>query len=171
MNVEDHVKTFTLATGNKRAQRGSFQLRLTSMIDMFTILLVFLLKSYSAEGQIVTVTKDLKLPVSTSEKLPEVASVISVTNEWILLDGRPIERIDTILSQSDLLIKSLHDELKQLRAITESIGGMSDQMGGFTGKIAIQGDRDIEFALIKRIMLTCGSVSYNNMQLIVMQKE
>ena len=171
MNVEEHDQTFTIVTGHKRAKRGSFTLRLTSMIDMFTILLVFLLKSYSAEGQIVTVTKDLKLPVSTSEKSPELTSVVSVTTEWILLDGRPVERIETILSQSDLLIPNLHDELLQLRAITESIGGISDRMAGFKGKIAIQGDRNITFELMKRIMLTCGKVGYTNMHLTVMQKE
>jgi biopolymer transport protein ExbD len=171
MNVEEHKQTFTLATGHKRAKRGAFTLRLTSMIDMFTILLVFLLKSYSAEGQIVTVSKDLKLPISTSEKLPEVTSVVSITNEWILLDGRPVEKIETILSQSDLLISALHNELIRLRAISESIGGMSDQMAGFKGKIAIQGDRDVTFDLMKRVLLTCAKVGYNNMHLTVMQKE
>jgi len=45
---------------SRRPRNVNLQLRLTSMIDMFTILLVFLLKSYSAEGQIVTIAKDLR---------------------------------------------------------------------------------------------------------------
>lgn len=171
MNVEEHEKTFTITAGHKRTRRGSFTLRLTSMIDMFTILLVFLLKSYSAEGQIVTVTKDLKLPESTSTKAPEVTSVISVTDKWILLDGRPVDQIESVLGQSELLVPNLYDGLLHLRAMTESIGDISNQMGGFKGKIAIQGDREITFDLMKRIMLTCGKVGYNNMQLTVMQKE
>lgn len=172
MKIEEHEHIPNMAIGNRRSKRGIFSLRLTSMIDMFTILLVFLLKSYSAEGQIVTVTKDLSLPESTSQKAPEVASVISVTNQWILLDGRPVEKIETVLSQEDLLILNLHDQLLQLRNITESIGGISDRdIVGFKGKIAIQGDRNITFELMKRIMLTCSKVGYNNMQLTVMQSE
>ena len=171
MNGVNHTPSPGIPVAHKKSKRGTFTLRLTSMIDMFTILLVFLLKSYSAEGQIVTVTKDLKLPESTSQKPPQVASVVSVTHDWILLDGRPVEKIDTVLKQPDLLIQNLYDQLLQLRAITESIGGISDRMGGFKGQIAIQGDRDITFDLMKRIMLTCGKVGYNNMHLTVMQIE
>ncbi|NOY59645.1 MAG: hypothetical protein GXO75_12065 [Calditrichaeota bacterium] len=170
MKIENEATTFKVAAGSKRSKRGAFTLRLTSMIDMFTILLVFLLKSYSAEGQIVTVSKDLRLPESTSELAPRVTSVISVTSEWILLDGRPVEKIKNIQSTNTLLIEKLHDSLLQLRAITEGIGGISDQMKGFQGQISIQGDKDITFNLLKRIMLTCGQVGYNNMFLTVMQK-
>ena len=171
MKIEDQSATLNLAAGTKKSQRGTFALRLTSMIDMFTILLVFLLKSYSAEGQIVTITEDLRLPESTSEKAPKVTSVVAVTSEWLLLDGRPVDKVENVLSEDNLLIDKLHDQLLQLRAISEGIGGMSDQMKGFHGQIAIQGDREITFDLLKRIMLTCGQVGYNNMLLTVMQKE
>ena len=66
--------------------------------------------------------------------------------------------------------KKLKTFYLQLRAITEGIGGISDQMKGFQGQIAIQGDKEITFDLLKRIMLTCGQVGYNNMLLTVMQK-
>ena len=49
---------------------SSFTLRLTSMIDMFTILLVFLLQSFSAEGEIMSVAQDLRLPESSAETPP-----------------------------------------------------------------------------------------------------
>ncbi|MBN1541074.1 biopolymer transporter ExbD [candidate division KSB1 bacterium] len=150
---------------------GSFKLRLTSMIDMFTILLVFLLKSYSAEGQIITITADLRLPESTSQIQPRVTSVVAVTSEWILLDGRPITRIEQVMQKSDLLIQPLADELQRLRAISEGIGEMSTRMAGFQGTLSIQADREMTFDLIKRIMLTCGKVGYNNMMLTVMQAE
>ncbi len=170
VKIEEQQTVLRLATGNKRTKRGVFALKLTSMIDMFTILLVFLLKSYSAEGQIVTLSKDLVLPESTSEKAPKVTSVISITNEWILVDGRPIDKIETVLFQEELLIDNLHDELLKLRAMSEGIGEISNQMKGFQGNISIQADREITFNLLKRIMLTCGEVGYNNMLLTVLQK-
>ena len=76
VKIEEQQTVLRLATGNKRTKRGVFTLKLTSMIDMFTILLVFLLKSYSAEGQIVTLSKDLVLPESTSEMEPSSSVLI-----------------------------------------------------------------------------------------------
>jgi len=163
--------TLNLPTGSKRTKRGTFALRLTSMIDMFTILLVFLLKSYSAEGQIMSVTRDLRLPESTSRKQPAVTSIVAVTREWLLVDGRPIQRLEQVSQQETLLIPSLQGELERLRSISENIGGLSASLQGFRGTIAIQGDRDITFDLLKRIMLTCGKVGYNTMHLAVLEKE
>lgn len=156
---------------HRRLKHGNTALRLTSMIDMFTILLVFLLKSYSTEGQIITVSQDLRLPESTAQTMPRVASVIAITSEWILVDGRPVEKVSTVLSSSDLLILKLRDELLRLRAITEGLGALSTQMRGFLGNMTIQADREVTFDLLKRIMLTCGNVGYNNMMLAVNQKE
>lgn len=163
--------TFKFVQESSHTKRGTFTLRLTSMIDMFTILLVFLLKSYSADGQIMTVAQDLRLPESTSQKKPAVMSVIALTTEWLLVDGRPIERLDVIMNDDKILIEPLQAELQRLRALSEGIGELSSQMQGFQGNIAIQGDKDITFDLLKRIMLTCGRVGYNNMNLAVLEKE
>ena len=170
MKIEEQESIIKVASGHKRSQRGTFTLRLTSMIDMFTILLVFLLKSYSADGQIMTVAQDLRLPESTSQQQPAVMSVVAVTRDWILLDGRPVVRREEALSQESLLISALEDELLRLRAISEGIGNLAN-MQGFRGNIAIQGDREITFDLLKRIMLTCGQVGYNNMHLAVLERE
>ncbi len=156
---------------SRRVKKGAFKLRLTPMIDMFTILLVFLLKSYSAEGQIVTITEDLKLPESISQTPPQVTSVISITSKWILLDGRPIEKVDKVMSSEKMVVDDLYDGLLNLRAITEGIGEISTSLKGFQGTIAIQSDRNIPFRLIKKIMITCGQVGYNDMLLTVLQKE
>ncbi|MBN2412289.1 biopolymer transporter ExbD [candidate division KSB1 bacterium] len=171
MKIENHETLIAYSTGTKRTKRGTFSLKLTSMIDMFTILLVFLLKSYSAEGQIMTITKDLKLPESTSQMQPKVTSIIAITQEWILVDGRPIDKIENIMASENLLINSLENELRKIRSISEGIGELSDDMQGFQGNITIQGNRDITFDLLKKIMLTCGSTGYNNMLLAVSQIE
>ena len=70
-----------------RGKDKKVSLNLTSMIDMFTILVVFLLKSYSAEGQIVTVSDALTLPESRSDQRIELNLEIIVTNDAIIVDG------------------------------------------------------------------------------------
>ncbi|MDZ7373927.1 MAG: biopolymer transporter ExbD [candidate division KSB1 bacterium] len=153
-----------------RRLRGTFSLRLTSMIDMFTILLVFLLKSFSTEGDILTVAKDLRLPESTANKPPQTASIIAVTPEWILLDGNRIVRTQEVLENRGAIVQPLREELSRLRKLTETIASISQGME-FTGNIVIQGDKSIPFAVLKKIMYTCGSVGYNNMLLAVTRKE
>ncbi len=152
----------------RRARSGTFNLRLTSMIDMFTILLVFLLKSYSAEGQIMTIARDLRLPESTATVPPKTASIVAVTREWILLDGRPIVRNAEVLARAELVIPSLLKELQDLRALTEGIGQLGS-VSTFAGNITIQGDRSTPFELLKRVMVTCGRMGYIDMNLAVLR--
>ena len=156
--------------GRGHLKRGTFTLRLTSMIDMFTILLVFLLKSFSAEGQIMTIADDLMLPESTASEAPQTTSVVAITQEWIILDGRPIENVENVLRRQELLIPNLLRELQDLRALTEGIGQLSADMA-FTGTITIQGDKGVIFEVLKRVMITCGQMGYNDMFLAVNQKE
>ena len=159
-----------LIAGKRSKKKPNFSLRLNSLLDMFTILLVFLLKSFSSEGQIVTVSKELRLPESTSEKAPKVAPIISVTREWIILDDKPLVKIVEVDGGGELLIKPLYQGLLQSRAFAEKLGQMDERMG-FHGTVDIMGDRDTPFAVLKRVMYTCGQVGFNNMLLAVYQQE
>ncbi len=155
----------------KRRKRDAvFTLRLTSMIDMFTILLVFLLKNFSAESQMPVMTNDLRLPTSTAQKIPETASVIGLTREWVLLDGKKMARVSDVINSRTLLIKNLYMELKAKRLIAERLSTLDEKLK-FRGEITIQGDKDLPFQLLKKVMYTCGQVGYNNMQLAVNQEE
>lgn len=158
-----------LILGKRPKQKPNTDLRLTSLLDMFTILLVFLLKSFSADGQLVTNTNDLRLPESTSSKSPRSAPIIAVTKEWVMLDDKPLVKVDEIQSGSDLLIKPLQASLQQSRESSEQLGQIDTRIG-FNGTVDIMGDRDASFAVIKRVMYTCGQVGFNNMLLAVYQK-
>jgi len=149
-----------------RIKRGTFILRLTSMIDVFTILLVFLLKSFSTEGEVMGIAPDLKLPVSSAEDPPRTTSIVVVTPEWLILDGKPIEKVQNVLKSNRLLITPLFQELKTRRVLAENIARMDEKMA-FRGEITIQGDKVIPFEVLKKVMYTCGQVGYNNMLLAV----
>ncbi len=161
---------FILYPRTRRKKHVEVTLKLTSMIDMFTILIVFLLKSFSAEGQIVTLTKDLRLPESTAQKAPQPASTVSITDEWILLDDEKVVAVTEVMSANSLIIPGLANGLKNLKTVSETIGQMSKDMG-FTGKIAIQGDKEIPYELLKKVMFTCGQIGYNDILLTVQKME
>ncbi len=158
--------TFHVVSGRRKKRQTTFALKLTSMIDMFTILLVFLLKSYSAEGQIMSVAPDLKLPNSTAQKTPETTSIIAVTNEHLLLDGHVIANITDVMKTNQLIIPALLKELQTKRHISERLGQYNTDIG-FTGKISIQADKELPYLIIKKIMFTCGRVGFNDIMLAV----
>jgi len=149
---------------------SSFTLRLTSMIDMFTILLVFLLQSFSVEGEIVSVAQDLRLPESTATTPPRATPMLVVTKDWIILDGNPVEKVQTVIRQEGNSIDALRANLQNVRRFTENLGRV-DASVRFRGDITIQGDREIPFLLLKKIMFTCGQEGFNDMLLAVHQQE
>jgi len=169
-NFEEDNEHLFVVKPRRSKSISAFTLRLTAMIDMFTILLVFLLKSFSVEGEIMSVAKDLRLPESTAQTPPKAAPILVVTNEWIILDGTPVEKVETVMTQRDNIINSLKTQLQQIRAFSESLAQLNANMR-FKGNIAIQGDKEIPFGLLKKIMFTCGQVGFNDMLLVVNQAE
>lgn len=117
-----------------------------------------------------TVAPDLRLPTSTAKKPPTTASIIVITPEWIILDGKPLVRVEDVLSSERLVIKKLLIGLSEKKAIADKLATLNPKMA-FTGSISIQGDKDIPFRLLKKVMFTCGRVGYNNMLLAVVKEE
>jgi len=144
--------------------------QLTSLIDVMTILLVYLLKSFSAEGEIVTQTKGLILPESSANKKPVLSVVLAVNKEYILAENTVIIRTSEALQDKNLVIMPLAEWLRKRRQTTEKIEAFSSKTK-FSGDITIQGDKNIKFDILKKIMYTCGQEGFNNFQLAVRQKE
>jgi biopolymer transport protein ExbD len=159
-----------IGMGLKRREPKQVSMKLTPLIDMVIILLTFLLMSASSEPEIMSIARDLQLPISSSQKTPKTTSIIAVTPSWILLDGAQIVSVNQVLNSNTLLIPELLAELRNLRGVSEKIGEMSDRFG-FTGNISIQGDRTIEYQILKKVMYTCGQIGYNEMMLAVMKEQ
>lgn len=151
-----------------RGKDKKVHLNLTSMIDMFTILVVFLLKSYSAEGQIVTLSDALTLPESRSDVKIELNLEIIVTNDAIIVDGDPIVFVDeTVLSEGNpipALVARLSDHLEY----TRQMRGTTDGEGM---KVNIQGDVATHAILLQRVMSSCAQAGYATQNLTVLKVE
>lgn len=151
-----------------RGKDKKVSLNLTSMIDMFTILVVFLIKSYSAEGQIVTVSDALTLPHSRSERTIELNLEILVTGDAIVVDGEPIVSVnEELLSQGNpipILVERLSDHLEYTRQMR---GTMDEE----DMRINIQGDVAIPAILLQRVMSSCAAAGYSSQNLTVIKVE
>jgi len=148
---------------------GEAKLNLTSMMDMFTVILLFLLKVYSTEGQLIQPSKSLTLPNSTIEKTPKVALDITASKDWIAVNNKPIVKVKDIMKMNGLIIAPLRKEL--LNYATEA-QRMKELYGHpFSGMVTIQGDKHLPYKVLVRIMATCGKSQYPNMRLLVYQQE
>lgn len=154
------------------------KLQLTPMIDMFTILLIFLLKSFTAQGQVVTITPDVHLPQSTAEKPSRYPMVVSATNKIIKViyadeKEKILRDIDKLLIDKKRIIGDLYDELKSRADYTKEIERRNNYSPGtlFKGEITVLGDKEIPYRLLEKIMYTCGRAGYANIDLAVFKKE
>ncbi|MFQ5675197.1 MAG: ExbD/TolR family protein [bacterium] len=148
---------------------GAGKLNLTSMMDMFTIILVFLLKTYATEGQLIQPSESLSLPKSTIQTPPETALDLVVSKEDILLNHKPIIDLASVRKTKGYIIEPLRTELLFHAREAKK---MQEQHGvPFSGKVTIQGDKNIQYKDLVKVMATCGASEYPNMRLVVYQKE
>ncbi len=155
-----------------RARKPSLlTLNITSMLDMFTILIIFLLKSYSAEGIILTIPADLHLPNSTTQSAPEPGLVVELSKNLLVVDGKILDvNLEEIKTSEQLMIDALYEHLMVKARQYEEISALNPN-AGFTGRLVLEGDREIPFRLLKKILYTCGQAGFINQSLAVFQKE
>lgn len=151
---------------------GDVKLNITSMMDMFTIILVFLLKSFSTQGQLITPATGLLLPTSTIERTTRSSLDVQITKDKILVQDKIVideKELKEVLDQKDFMIQKLFDVLGKY---TEAGMKMSEMAGSdVSGEITIQGDVGVPYKLLTRVMYTCGQAGYPVMNLVVYRKE
>ena len=145
----------------KRTKTAS--LNLVSLMDIFTILVFFLMVN-SSEVEVLQSNSDIKLPDSSSEQRPENQLMISVSQQDIIVMGRPVADVATIRGSKDLMIEGLKTELEYQR---DRKGDVPE--GGF--EVTLMGDRELPYWLLKKIMLTCQATDFARISLAVNKLE
>ncbi|NNE63787.1 MAG: biopolymer transporter ExbD [Gammaproteobacteria bacterium] len=148
-------------------QRKRPAINLVSLMDIFTILVFFLLVSSSNVQQLPN-KKDIRLPTSVATKAPQETLVIFVTREKILLQGREVASVASELESQDILISGLIDELKFQSTNT---GVLNTTPAASAGRaITIMGDEEIPYQLIRKILASCREVDYTRIAFATLQK-
>ena len=154
----------------KRAERltrnkSLVDLNLVSLIDIFTILIFFLLANAS-EVEVLPSTKAVKLPESTAEKSPKETVVVVVSNQDILVQGRKVISVPDALNTSGDLIEPLRAEL-DYHAGRQLIRKEKETKNK---AVTIMGDKEIPYRLLRKIMVTCARANYSDLSFAVIQK-
>ncbi len=147
--------------GTQRKLKKTAALNLVSLMDIFTILVFFLMVN-SSEVEVLQTNTKIELPDSTSEKRPDNQLVISVSADDVVVQGRPVARVTDAMGSKENVIEGLKQELDYQ---AQRKGVIPE--GGH--EITIMGDRELPYALLKKIMLTCQSSDFARISLAVNQ--
>ena len=141
-------------------------LNLVSLMDIFTILVFFLLVN-SSDVEVLPNAKDLQLPESIAETKARESVVILITETEILVQGRVVGRVDEVAASNVLVIPALKAALIAQTERTLRQQTLDDVAGR---EVTIMGDREIPYHVLKKVMATCTDADYGRLSLAVLQK-
>jgi biopolymer transport protein ExbD len=152
-------------------------LNITPMMDMMTILLVFMIKSISVQTSTLNL-QDVTLPTSTTKEAPpEEAVAVIISRESIVVEGEPIVKVkngdvdatDKTAGSFGIEIAKLKDNLgKHHSRITKLAAGRGDEP---SNEVTIIADKDTPYRLLSSVMYTAGQAEFNQYRLIVLRNE
>ena len=153
----------------KRMSRGQKniipKMNLTSLMDVFTILVFFLLVN-SATTEVLETPKQITLPASTVEDKPRETVVIFVSPDEITVQGEVAMTTDALFALAEPTIPAIAERLAELR---QSVIGTSTQAVAQSQEVTVLADRTVPFEIVKRVMSTCTAQGYTKISLAVMQ--
>lgn len=147
-------------------KRSKASLNLTALMDVFTILVFFLLVNQSTV-EVIEPPKNIRLPDSVVEAKPRQTVTLMVSAETVLLQGEPVASIAQILAVKGDNVASVRDALLRIR---ESIIGINTAAMAKSDEITILSDKEIPFKVLKKLMSTCTNAGYTRISLAVNQK-
>jgi biopolymer transport protein ExbD len=155
----------------KRAERRGrnqtmVDMNLVSLIDVFTILIFFLL-SNSGGVETLPSPKAVHLPESVAEAQPKETVVVVVSGTEILVDGRRVAMVADVLGTEGDLIEPLKAELDLLQANRQVIRKENEAQ---SKQLTIMGDKDIPYRLLRKIMATSARANFSDVSFAVRQR-
>jgi biopolymer transport protein ExbD len=142
-------------------------INLVSMMDIFTILVFFLLVN-SSEVEVLPSARDVQLPESLAEERARETVVVLVTRDDLLVQGQVVASVRDVMSRDAIVIPELKAALAR---DTERVLRADARADIANREVTILGDREIPYQLLKKVMATCTDADYGRLSLAVLQKD
>jgi biopolymer transport protein ExbD len=149
-----------------RNKRVATKLNLTPLMDVFTVLVFFLMVN-SATVETLQQPKQITLPESVVEAKPRETVVIFIGKDRVLVQGMPVARVADIQATESVQIEPIGVRLAEL---SESVIGLSTQAVAESQEVTVLADKSIPFSVVKKVMATCTAQGYTRVSLAVIQK-
>lgn len=145
-------------------------LTLTSMMDILTTLLLFVLKAFVAGGEVSTPPPGVTLPTSTAEATASSSVVVAIERDAIIVGGERVAVVSDVLADDGPAIPLLASRLVQERAQMDAIAERNPGDKPAARMVTIQGDREIEFRLLRKVMTTVHESGFEDVALAVLKR-
>lgn len=142
------------------------KMNLVSLMDIFTILVFFLLVN-SSDVEVLQTDKSIKLPASVADQVPDNNLVVMISAKDIVVGGRSVGSVAEVMASSEDRYAALETELKYQAGKARPLTEEEKVLGR---AVTIMGDQLIPYALLKKIMASCAAADYRNISLAVAQK-
>ena len=149
-----------------RSKKKSPGFNLVSLMDVFTILVFFLLVN-SSSTEVMEPPKSISLPASIVEKKPRETVVVLVTNENILVMGSPVISTEDAINIKASVIEEIKVKLIEQR---ENVIGIRTKTVSESKEVTVLADKTVPFKLLKKVMSSCTAAGYGKISLAVIQK-
>jgi biopolymer transport protein ExbD len=145
-------------------------LTLTSMMDILTTLLFFVLKSYISGAEVTAPPPGVTLPRSSVDTGMHTSVVVAIDHDAIMLGGERVATVTEAVASHELLIAPLAARLAEVRAQIDDIDRRKGKAPAATHLATIQGDAQIEFRLLQKVMYTLDRNGFPDIALAVLKK-
>ena len=163
MNQNRRIKRMSR---DSKGNGGSGSLNLVSLMDVFTILVFFLLVN-SSSSDVMEPPKNIKLPDSSVEAKPRETVIVMITPEQVLVQGQPVISTQEVIDSKTAVI----EEVKQrLLLQKKKVMGISTKTVSQSNEVTVLAHRTVPFHLMKKVMASCTSAGYGKISMAVIQK-
>jgi biopolymer transport protein ExbD len=139
------------------------ELNVVPMVDMMTMLVIFLLQQFSATGEVLYMQKDVRLPEARHGQLIEPAPTVAISAEQVVVTGQKVADVADLDRDAGYLnIPALEERLREEKKRWDFIH-QSDPDKKWDGLVNIQADQKVPFRIVKRVMYSCGVAGYFNL--------
>jgi biopolymer transport protein ExbD len=155
-----HSKVFG-AHAKKGRKSTNAELNVVSMVDIMTMLVIFLLQQFSATGEVLFMQKDIKLPDARHGQMIEVQPVVAISASHIVVTGQKVADVPALEKDGELNIPALEERLRDEKKRWDFIHQNDpDREKNWKGEINIQADVKVPFRLVKRVMFSAAQAGY-----------
>jgi biopolymer transport protein ExbD len=163
----EHSKIF--GHGAHLGKKNVFaDLNVTPLVDMFVILVLFLIANFSATGEILSMSKDIALPEAANTDELKIAAVVMVSQQEVIVSGVSIGRVEDLSREDYMNIPALEEKLRDEKKKFEDLHNAAGDSGGFTGDVNIQADKAVTFKIMKKVLFSCAAAGYQNIAFATM---
>jgi biopolymer transport protein ExbD len=164
-----------LKNRRRRFLKTSFEIDITSLLDILTILLVFLIQSYNASGVIINVPEGITLPRSSTESINTYGVNIQVSASKIWVDDKEVLNTealpDRIYDSGGRRIISLYNELVRVKETIQRSEKSSPNATKFSGIANLVIDKTLKYSYVKRVMYTCAEAGFKDFKFVVLSEK